>query len=215
MHKVHICTPNIWSTSKVNPGFALTLSWPHVVACALNLQQLPLPLYLDQRMLCQWILQISLAHQACLDWLAWEAAFQITHASKVSPSHSAMPRGLKRLYWHSCFGKIYTSNSSSHDQLAVVSNELLLFYQTYQSCYANLTLMLCYLLKWQLDQGPPWHWFFQVHLNHQSCLVCTLWKRGAYMLYKFWGYTGSAGGMGLMWVYPLKNVFAFSRGKFK
>ena len=23
--KVHICTPNIWSTSKVNPGFALTL----------------------------------------------------------------------------------------------------------------------------------------------------------------------------------------------
>ena len=42
----------------------------------------------------------------------------------------------------------------------------------------------------------------------------TLWKRGAYMPYKFWGYTGSAGGMGLMWVYPLKNVFAFSRGKF-
>ena len=36
MHKVHICTPNIWSTSRVNPGFALTLSWPHVVACALN-----------------------------------------------------------------------------------------------------------------------------------------------------------------------------------
>ena len=47
MRKVHICTPNIWSTSRVNPGFVLTLSWPHVVAFALNLQQLPLPLYLD------------------------------------------------------------------------------------------------------------------------------------------------------------------------
>ena len=42
MHKVHICTPNIWSTSKVNPGFVLTLFWPHVVECAPNLQQLPL-----------------------------------------------------------------------------------------------------------------------------------------------------------------------------
>ena len=42
MRKVHICTPNIWSTSKVNPGFALTLFWPHVVECAPNLQQLSL-----------------------------------------------------------------------------------------------------------------------------------------------------------------------------
>ena len=47
MRKVHICTPNIWSTSKVNPSFALILFWPHVVACAPNLQQLPPPLYLD------------------------------------------------------------------------------------------------------------------------------------------------------------------------
>ena len=47
MRKVCICTPNIRSTSKENPGFALPLFWPYVVACAPNFQQLPPPLYLD------------------------------------------------------------------------------------------------------------------------------------------------------------------------
>ena len=43
----------------------------------------------------------------------------------------------------------------------------------------------------------------------------TLWKRGVYMPFAIWGYTDGAGGTGLMWVYPPKNVFEFPRGKFK
>ena len=43
MCKVRICTPNIWSTSKENPGFAQPLFWPYVIVCAPNLQQIPPP----------------------------------------------------------------------------------------------------------------------------------------------------------------------------
>ena len=46
MRKVRICAPNIWSTSKENPGFAQPLFWPYVIVCAPNLQQIPRPLLL-------------------------------------------------------------------------------------------------------------------------------------------------------------------------
>ena len=35
------------------------------------------------------------------------------------------------------------------------------------------------------------------------------------MPFDIWGYTEGVGGMGLMWVYPNKNVFEFSRGNFE
>ena len=41
--------------------------------------------------------------------------FQVTHARKVSPSHSSSTRDLERLFWHLWLGKIHTGTSSSQD----------------------------------------------------------------------------------------------------
>ena len=35
------------------------------------------------------------------------------------------------------------------------------------------------------------------------------------MPFEFWGYAGGVGGIGLMWVYPTKNIFEVSRGIFE
>ena len=48
-------------------------------------------------------------------WKCEYGFHQITHASKVSPSHSSSTRDLERLYWHSWFGKTHTRTSSSQD----------------------------------------------------------------------------------------------------